>query len=87
MVNVEETPFENREVVSALHVLDDNVNSYQILMYKTTGDIFQEDTVRCLGVPVGHPVLKMCQVEQHIYRTSLDLMLKKYTNFINAPFL
>lgn len=49
MVNVEETPFENGEVVLALYVLDDNMNSYQILMYKTTGDILQEDTVRCLG--------------------------------------
>ncbi|MED4727203.1 hypothetical protein P9597_03425 [Aneurinibacillus migulanus] len=36
-----------------LHVIDNNFQSYQILMFKSTGDILQEDKVRFWGVPAG----------------------------------
>ena len=53
VVSIEETPLENGEVVAVIHVLDDEWNSYQVLMYKSTGDILEEDSVQFWGVPVG----------------------------------
>lgn len=53
VVTIQETPLDNGETVSVFHVLDDNMNSYQVLMYKTTGDILEEDVVRFWGAPVG----------------------------------
>ncbi|MCP1356220.1 hypothetical protein [Aneurinibacillus migulanus] len=53
VVNVEEDQGENGETISLLHVIDNNFQSYQILMFKSTGDILQEDKVRFWGVPAG----------------------------------
>lgn len=52
IVSVEEVPVES-ETVSVLHVVDDDGQSYQMLMYKATGDVFEKDRVRFWGVPVG----------------------------------
>ncbi|WP_071392751.1 hypothetical protein [Bacillus tuaregi] len=53
VVSVEEAPLDNGETISITHVLDDEMNSYQVLLYKTTGDILEEDLVQFWGVPVG----------------------------------
>lgn len=53
VVSVEENVLDSGETISLTHILDDEYNSYQILMYKTTGDILEEDVVQFWGVPVG----------------------------------
>ncbi|ETI67049.1 hypothetical protein [Neobacillus vireti] len=53
VVTVEEKNLDNNEVVSVLHIIDDEENNYQILMYKSTGDILEEDRVRFWGLPLG----------------------------------
>ncbi|TWT03607.1 hypothetical protein [Planomicrobium sp. CPCC 101079] len=53
VVSVEEAPAEVSETISLTHVLDNNMQSYQVFMYKGTGEILEEDTVRFWGVPVG----------------------------------
>jgi hypothetical protein len=53
VVTVEEKPLENGDTLSVTHVLDDEMYSYQVLMYKSTGDILEGDRVRFWGVPVG----------------------------------
>ncbi|BAU26826.1 hypothetical protein DFP93_111101 [Aneurinibacillus soli] len=53
VVNVEEAPIDGGDTVSILHVVDNNMQSYQVLMLKSSGDILQEDTVRFWGVPAG----------------------------------
>lgn len=52
IVSVEEVPVDG-ETVSIVHVLDDAMQSYQVLMYKATGNVFEKDRVRFWGVPVG----------------------------------
>ncbi|WP_207911011.1 hypothetical protein [Paenibacillus albiflavus] len=53
VVTIEETQLEDNTTLATLHVMDDNGFSYQLLLYKSTGDILEEDDVRCWGVPVG----------------------------------
>lgn len=54
VVSIEETNIEDTEdTVSVIHVMDDEGNSYQILLYKSTGDILEEDYVQFWGAPVG----------------------------------
>jgi len=53
VVSVEENQLENGETVSLTHVIDDESNSYQVLMYKSTGEILEEDSVQFWGVPLG----------------------------------
>lgn len=53
VVSVEETPAEVSDTISLTHVLDDNMQSYQVFMYKGTGEILEDDRVRFWGVPVG----------------------------------
>lgn len=54
VISIEETNIEDTEdTVSVIHVMDDEGNSYQILLYKTTGDILEEDYVQFWGAPVG----------------------------------
>ena len=54
VVDVQEEPSPSGDVtVSLTHVYDDNGQSYQVVMYKGTGDILEEDRVRFWGVPVG----------------------------------
>lgn len=53
VITIEENPLENGVTVSLVHVMDDDMNSYQVLLYKSTGDILEEDRVRFWGVPVG----------------------------------
>lgn len=53
VVSVEENPLDDGTTISLVHVMDDDFNSYQVILYKSTGDILEEDTVRFWGVPVG----------------------------------
>lgn len=53
VVSVEEESLGNGETVAIVHVLDDDLNSYQLLIYKSTGDILEEDNVQFWGLPVG----------------------------------
>lgn len=53
VISVEENPLENGETVSVTHVYDDAGQSYEVIMYKSTGDILEDDMVRFWGVPVG----------------------------------
>lgn len=54
VVDVQEEPSPSGDTtVSVTHVYDNNGQSYQIIMYKGTGDILEEDRVRFWGVPVG----------------------------------
>ncbi|MFC3885518.1 hypothetical protein ACFOU2_19395 [Bacillus songklensis] len=53
VVTVEEVPLDGGETVSVTHVIDNEMNSYQVIMYKGTGDILEDDTVRFWGAPVG----------------------------------
>ena len=53
VVSVEEVPLDNGVTLSVTHILDDNMDSYQVFLYKTTGDILEDDVVRFWGVPVG----------------------------------
>lgn len=53
VVSVEEKPINDQETLSLLHIIDDNDQSYQVLMFKSTGDILEEDQVRFWGIPAG----------------------------------
>lgn len=53
VVNVEEQPLDTGETIAILHIIDDNFNSYRMLICKSTGDIIKEDRVKIIGVPVG----------------------------------
>lgn len=53
VISVEEAPAEVSETISLTHVIDNEGQSYQVFMYKGTGEILQEDTVRFWGTPVG----------------------------------
>jgi hypothetical protein len=53
VVRVEEQQVESGDTVSLTHVMDDEFNSYQLFMYKGTGDILEEDSVQFWGIPVG----------------------------------
>ena len=44
---------DNGVTLSVTHILDDNMDSYQVFLYKTTGDILEDNVVRFWGVPVG----------------------------------
>lgn len=53
VISVEESPAEVSETVSLTHVMDNEGQSYQVFMYKGTGEILEEDSVRFWGTPVG----------------------------------
>lgn len=53
VISVEEQTLEDGSVVSDTHVLDDNMQSYQVIMHKSTGEVLEDDTVRFWGTPVG----------------------------------
>ncbi len=44
---------EDDETISLTHVYDEEGNSYEVLMFKTTGDILEDDEVQFWGSPVG----------------------------------
>lgn len=53
VVTIEETPIENNETITLIHVMDDNMQSYQILMFKSVENVFEGDNIRFWGTPVG----------------------------------
>ncbi|WP_462410632.1 hypothetical protein [Neobacillus sp. Marseille-QA0830] len=53
VISVEEQNLDNNEVVSLTHLMDDEGNSYQVIMYNSTGDLLEEDQARFWGLPLG----------------------------------
>lgn len=54
VVTIEETSVQNsKDVMSLVHVIDDSGDSYQVLLFKTSGDILEEDRVQFWGAPIG----------------------------------
>ncbi|WP_313122886.1 hypothetical protein [Exiguobacterium sp.] len=54
VVTIEETSVPNsKDVMSLVHVIDDSGDSYQVLLFKTSGDILEEDRVQFWGAPIG----------------------------------
>lgn len=53
VVQIEEENYENGEIYSAVNVGDTNGNNHTFIMFKSTGDILEEDHVRFWGAPVG----------------------------------
>jgi hypothetical protein len=53
VISVEEKQLDKTTTISLTHVMDDNEQSYQVLMYKSTGNILENDRVRFWGAPVG----------------------------------
>lgn len=53
VISIESQKLEDDITVSVLHVMDDNFDSYQVLTFGDTEDIFDDDYVRFWGVPVG----------------------------------
>lgn len=54
VVTIEETSVPNsKDVMSLVHVVDDAGDSYQVLLFKTSGDILEEDRVQFWGAPIG----------------------------------
>jgi type III secretory pathway component EscR len=52
IVSIEENT-ENDETTTVIHIIDNDMQSYQILLFKPAGDVFEDDVVRFWGVPVG----------------------------------
>ena len=44
---------DSKDVMSLVHVMDDAGDSYQVLLFKTSGDILEEDRVQFWGAPIG----------------------------------
>ncbi|WP_061575536.1 hypothetical protein [Heyndrickxia coagulans] len=53
VVSVEEKQLDDDNTISITHVMDDDMQSYQVIMYKSTGNILEDDRVRFWGAPVG----------------------------------
>jgi hypothetical protein len=53
VVTVEEKNLDNNEVVLVTPIIDEDGISYQIIVYKSTGNILEEDRVRFWGLPLG----------------------------------
>lgn len=53
VVNVEESPIDGGDTVAFVHIIDNEFNSYRMLIYKSTGDILKQDRVKIIGVPIG----------------------------------
>lgn len=54
VVTIEETSIpDSKDVMSLLHVVDDSGDSYQVILFKTSGDILEEDRVQFWGAPIG----------------------------------
>lgn len=52
VISVEEDDFED-DTLSYIHMMDSDFNSFQIILLKSSDDIFEDDTIRFWGVPVG----------------------------------
>lgn len=52
VISIEENMIDD-DTVSIAHILDNDYNSYQVLIFKSTDNIFEDDTVRFWGVTVG----------------------------------
>lgn len=53
VIQIEEEEFENGEVGAWVNIYDDNANNHILYIYKSTGDILEEDRIQFWGVPVG----------------------------------
>jgi hypothetical protein len=52
VVNIEENKVGD-ESITLVHILDDDLQSYQILLFKPADNVFEDDQVKFWGVPVG----------------------------------
>jgi len=53
VISIEETQIDGGQTIAIAHVLDENAQSYEVMIYKETGDILEEDEVQFWGVPIG----------------------------------
>lgn len=54
VVSIEEVSLdETDDTVSLLHIIDDAGDSYQVLLFKKSGDILEDDEVQFWGAPLG----------------------------------
>ncbi|WP_051348505.1 hypothetical protein [Peribacillus kribbensis] len=52
VVSIEETK-SNDETITLIHAVDNEMQSYQVLLFKPAGDVFEDDRIRFWGVPAG----------------------------------
>lgn len=53
IIDIQETPIEGLGTVAEIHVLDDNMQSYEILYLGELADIFKEDYISVAGISLG----------------------------------
>ncbi|MDG0809280.1 hypothetical protein [Cohnella rhizosphaerae] len=53
VISIEETQLDADNTLAIAHVLDEDEQSYQVMIYKSTGDILEDDSVQFWGVPIG----------------------------------
>jgi hypothetical protein len=53
VIDIEETQLEDKTTIASVHVMDENKQSFEVLLYKETGDILEDDRVTFWGTPVG----------------------------------
>lgn len=53
VIDVEEEEFDVIGTASIFHVFDDDMNSYMIILPKSSGDILEDDEIRFWGSPLG----------------------------------
>jgi len=54
VISIEETSVpDSDDTMSVVHVMDDEMNSYQVVLFKSSGDILEEDQVQFWGAPIG----------------------------------
>ncbi|KAB7671675.1 hypothetical protein [Bacillus sp. B1-b2] len=52
VVSIEEST-QDDETITIIHLIDDDFQSYQLLLFKSAGEVFEDDVVRFWGLPVG----------------------------------
>lgn len=53
VVNIEEGSIEDFGIITILNIIDDDLNSYQVLYLEELPDIYKEDIVYLVGLPMG----------------------------------
>lgn len=53
VIRIKQNTNSDNETETLVHVIDDEMQSYQVLLFKPANDIFEKDNVRFWGVPVG----------------------------------
>lgn len=53
VVQIEEDTLDDGTPLAIILLADDEFNYYQAVMYKTTGDVLEEDSIQIWGLPLG----------------------------------